>query len=282
MAVADSPVPNSYTVGRQGNATIVVSTGLLETLDDTELDTVLAHELAHVLNHDVTVMTMAVAPFRLARLLAGTLKRLLSAAGLIIWYTLYLGVVLAAIVPILLFVLAGFIAIIDPGPTAEVEIVRGAAQWFFGTFMGYVAGFGAILLTGGLFLIPVVFLLSVYYVILGVIPRRLSIYREYAADRGAALLTGTPTTFASALESLSNATDRPTVDFRQATDVQALCLVSGGISDETEDDSTQQSSSDDSPLFEAVRQRISAGIVAHPPIEERIDRLREMSKNLEE
>lgn len=67
VAVVTSAVPNCYTVGRRGNATIVVSTGLLETLDDDELDGVLAHELAHVANHDVTVMTMAVAPFRLAR-----------------------------------------------------------------------------------------------------------------------------------------------------------------------------------------------------------------------
>lgn len=67
VAVLDSSVPNCYTVGRQENATIVVSTGLISALDENELDAVLAHELAHVLNHDVTVMTVAVAPFRMAR-----------------------------------------------------------------------------------------------------------------------------------------------------------------------------------------------------------------------
>jgi heat shock protein HtpX len=292
VTIVSSSVPNCYTVGRQGNATIVVSRGLLAALDDAELDAVLAHELAHVLNHDVTIMTLAVAPFRLARSLVRALVWGLYAIGFTVYAILYLGVVFVTIVAVLLTVLAGFRAVydwivtvipfIDPGPIVGANIISGVAGVLFGTVMDYVAGFAAVLLTGGLLLIPVVPALSVYYVILGVVPRRLSIYREYAADRGAALLTGNPTAVANALAALTNATDRPTDDFRQATDIQALCLIPDGISDETDAGNTNKSIADDFLLLEAALQRIPTGIVAHPDIEDRIDRLQEIDRNLEE
>ncbi|QLG60833.1 zinc metalloprotease HtpX [Halorarum salinum] len=60
VAVADSQVPNAFATGRsQKNAAVAVTTGLLRTLDDDELEGVLAHELAHVKNRDVMVMTIA-------------------------------------------------------------------------------------------------------------------------------------------------------------------------------------------------------------------------------
>jgi heat shock protein HtpX len=55
--VADE-TPSCYTLGRFTDATIVVTTGLLEELDREELAAVLAHELAHVANRDVTLMTV--------------------------------------------------------------------------------------------------------------------------------------------------------------------------------------------------------------------------------
>ncbi len=55
--VADDE-PSCYTVGRLTDATIVVSTGLIERLDRDELEAVLAHEVAHVANRDVTLMTI--------------------------------------------------------------------------------------------------------------------------------------------------------------------------------------------------------------------------------
>ncbi|WP_435181580.1 M48 family metalloprotease [Halorussus sp. AFM4] len=60
LAVSRTDVPNAFTVGRSpASATVVVTTGLLDRLDAEELEAVLAHELAHVKNRDVTVMTLA-------------------------------------------------------------------------------------------------------------------------------------------------------------------------------------------------------------------------------
>ncbi|MBP1922224.1 heat shock protein HtpX [Halorubrum alkaliphilum] len=60
VAVADTQVPNAFATGRnKKNATVAVTTGLLRTLDDDELEGVVAHELAHVKNRDVMVMTIA-------------------------------------------------------------------------------------------------------------------------------------------------------------------------------------------------------------------------------
>ncbi len=60
VAVADSGTPNAFATGRsQDSATVCVTTGLMQRLDDEELEGVLAHELAHVKNRDVMVMTVA-------------------------------------------------------------------------------------------------------------------------------------------------------------------------------------------------------------------------------
>jgi heat shock protein HtpX len=60
VAVAQTKTPNAFATGRsQSAATVCVTTGLLETLDDDELEAVVAHELAHVKNRDVMIMTVA-------------------------------------------------------------------------------------------------------------------------------------------------------------------------------------------------------------------------------
>jgi heat shock protein HtpX len=60
VAVADSRTPNAFATGRSPDqAAVCVTTGLLNTLEDDELEGVLAHELAHVKNRDVAVMTVA-------------------------------------------------------------------------------------------------------------------------------------------------------------------------------------------------------------------------------
>ncbi|WP_440766695.1 zinc metalloprotease HtpX [Natronorubrum sp. DTA7] len=60
VAVMDSNVPNAFATGRnQKNAAVAVTTGLMRTLDQDELDGVIAHELAHVKNRDMMVMTFA-------------------------------------------------------------------------------------------------------------------------------------------------------------------------------------------------------------------------------
>lgn len=72
VAVADTDVPNAFATGRnQENAVVCVTTGLLRRLDNTELEGVLAHELAHVAHRDVAVMTIA----SFLGILAGLLTR---------------------------------------------------------------------------------------------------------------------------------------------------------------------------------------------------------------
>lgn len=61
VAVADREEPGCLTVGTQRSPTIVVTAGLLETLDDRELDAALAHEIAHVANRDLPVVTAVAA-----------------------------------------------------------------------------------------------------------------------------------------------------------------------------------------------------------------------------
>jgi heat shock protein HtpX len=60
VAVADTRVPNAFATGRSpSKSTVCVTQGLLRTLDEDELEGVLAHELAHIKNRDVMVMTIA-------------------------------------------------------------------------------------------------------------------------------------------------------------------------------------------------------------------------------
>jgi heat shock protein HtpX len=72
VAVADTDVPNAFATGRnQDKAVVCVTTGLLRRLETTELEGVLAHELAHVAHRDVAVMTIA----SFLGILAGLLTR---------------------------------------------------------------------------------------------------------------------------------------------------------------------------------------------------------------
>lgn len=60
VAIMETEVPNAFATGRSQKASVVaVTTGLLERLDGAELDGVLAHELSHIANRDVMVMTFA-------------------------------------------------------------------------------------------------------------------------------------------------------------------------------------------------------------------------------
>ena len=55
--VIDDPSPNAFATGRDPrHAVVAASTGLLEIMDDTELEAVMAHELGHVKNYDIRVM----------------------------------------------------------------------------------------------------------------------------------------------------------------------------------------------------------------------------------
>ena len=60
IAVADTDLPNAFACGRsQKSATVCATTGIMRTLSPSELEGVMAHELAHVKHRDVLIMTIA-------------------------------------------------------------------------------------------------------------------------------------------------------------------------------------------------------------------------------
>lgn len=219
VAVSPSSVPNSFTVGGVANATVVVSEGLLDALDDEELDAVLAHELAHVANRDVRVMTLA---SLLPALASGDLS---PSRGPGTWAALAVGVVL-------LYVLS-------------VPHLGGSVLVFLAA-LAFVVLVGAVAL--GALAAPVL-----------VLARRLSRYREYAADAAGATICGSPAALASALRRLDDAPVQ-TTDKRDARagGVERLCLLPHG--------------------FDRSADRASDGleIGSHPPIDRRIERLQEL------
>ncbi len=60
VAIMDTPIPNAFATGRSPkNAVVAVTTGLLRTLDKDEVEAVLGHELSHIKNRDVAVITIS-------------------------------------------------------------------------------------------------------------------------------------------------------------------------------------------------------------------------------
>ena len=57
--IVDDPSPNAFATGRDpAHSSVAVTTGLLQILDKTELEGVLAHELAHIQNYDTRLMVL--------------------------------------------------------------------------------------------------------------------------------------------------------------------------------------------------------------------------------
>jgi heat shock protein HtpX len=155
VAIADTPMPNAFAVGRSPkSATVCATTGLLRLLNPAELEGVLAHELTHVQNRDVLVMTIA--------------SFFASIASFIVQMGFWFG------------------AADDndnSGPSFIVVIVVSA----------------------------------VVYMISFVLLQALSRYREFAADRGSAIITGRPSALSSALLKISGSMDQiPQRDMRAA------------------------------------------------------------------
>ena len=292
-AVADKPRPNSYTVGRKGNATVVVTRPLIEALDDDELDAVLAHELAHVANRDATVMTMAVAPVRLARRVGTAIDRAVYGTGVTLYVITMIGLVLVTLSAAVILVyqvivsaydaVVGVLPLVGPGPVLPAAVADLVAAPVVGTAESAFDGFvnvGAVLLLLVVFAVPPLLAVAVYYVVLGPVPRVLARYREFAADRAAARITGDPAALASALATLSP-DDRPDEDFRRVGAVGELCLLPGGIGDDPDVGPIRAYVGESSPRVERLLSAIPAGAVAHPDTGDRVERLRAVARDQE-
>jgi heat shock protein HtpX len=168
LAIADTPMPNAFAVGRSpSNATVCATTGLLRLLNPSELEAVLAHELTHVQNRDVMVMTIA--------------SFFASIAAFIVQMGFWFG-----------GALGGNDNNDNNGPSAIVVIL--------------VAG--------------------VVYVVSFVLLQALSRYREFAADRGSAIITGRPSALSSALLKISGQMDQiPQQDLRAASSELAAFYI---------------------------------------------------------
>ncbi|HEU0028514.1 MAG TPA: zinc metalloprotease HtpX [Ktedonobacterales bacterium] len=209
VAIVDTSLPNAFATGRSKNhAVVAVTTGILNKLSAQELEAVLAHELTHIINRDMLVMTIAT----FFSMVAGLLAR-------------------------------NFF-------------------WFGG---GYGYGRRDSNDNGAGVLIALLASVVVYIVSF-VLIRTLSRYRELAADRGAALITGAPANLASALLRISDVNQRiPQRDAREAaalmSPVSALCFV---------------------PASNLRGEDVMTLFSSHPSTEERVRRLQEMQAQMEQ
>jgi heat shock protein HtpX len=173
----------------------------MDLLDTEELEGVLAHELTHIRNRDVLVLT------------------LVSLFSTVAWYLMQFG--------------------------------------FYGG-MGYGYGGGRDRNNNGGALIIVIVVAMLTWVISFLIIRAISRYREFAADRGSAQMTGKPVKLANALMKISGGMRQvPTKDLRQVEGLNAFFIVPA------------LSGSTIGNLFST-----------HPPVEKRIQKLMEMEASM--
>jgi heat shock protein HtpX len=194
VAIANTRMPNAFALGRSPkNATVCATTGIMELLTPAELEGVMAHELTHVANRDVAIMTLAS---------------------------------------------------------------------FFATIAAYIVQFG-FLFGGGSssddddspsFLVLFLVSIAVYFVSFLLI-QALSRYREFAADRGAAIITGRPSALASALHKISSGMAQiPKKDLRSTSELNAFFIFPTSV----------------------------GGLFAtHPPMEKRIEALSRLESQLQ-
>ena len=199
VAVANTRMPNAFALGRSPkSATVCATTGIMEMLTPAELEGVMAHELTHVQNRDVLVMTLAS---------------------------------------------------------------------FFATIAAYIVQFGFFFGGGGSmgddddnpsFLVLLLVSLVVY-VLSFLLMQALSRYREFAADRGAAIITGRPRALASALQKISGGMARiPQSDLRAQQELAAFYIFPPGAG-----------------------KAIGSLFSTHPPMEKRIAALQRLEAQLQ-
>jgi len=196
IAIVNTSMPNAFATGRnQKNAVVAVTTGIVKQLDRSELEAVLAHELTHVKNRDMMVITLA--------------TFLSSIAQILVQYLPFFG-----------------------GGSRDRD-------------------------SGSNFI--VLFLVSlVVWIVSFILIRALSRYREFAADRGSAVITGQPSNLASALMKISGARV-PTQDLRKVEGPVSALFIVPALSGS------------------AVMKLFST----HPPLEARIAALKSIEQELE-
>ncbi len=203
VAVIDTPVPNAFATGRNPqHAAVAVTTGLWERLDRREVEGVLAHELSHVANRDVAIMTIA----SFFAMLAAMLTR----------FGLYAGM-------------------FGGGYGRRDSNSNQVPVWLI-----------------------VMVVSMVTYVLSFILIRTISRYREYAADRGSALMTGAPEYLMSALQKIaSQMTLIPQRDLREVEGMNAFFIV-------------------------PTNWKASMGelFMTHPPLEKRLARLADIAREM--
>src|SRR5690349_20628261 len=199
VAVADTRMPNAFALGRSPkSATVCATTGIMEMLTPAELEGVMAHELTHVANRDVLVMT-----------------------------------------------LAGFFA------TIAAYIVQ------FGFLFGGGGSYGDDDDNQSFFVLLIASL--VVYIVSFLLMQALSRYREFAADRGAAIITGRPSALASALTKIASGMHQiPQKDLRAAGELNAFFIFPAGVG-----------------------KGIAGLFATHPPMEKRIAALARLESQLQ-
>jgi heat shock protein HtpX len=206
IAIIPTDVPNAFATGRNPkHAAVAVTQGLWNRLEPQEVEAVLAHELSHVANRDVLIMTLA--------------SFFAMLAALITRWGLYFG------------------------------------MW--GGGMG-----GGNRDNNGNNQVPVwliIFVVSVItYAVSFVLIRMISRYREYAADRGSALITGAPENLMSALQKIaSGITQIPQQDLREVAGMNAFFIVPTNW-----------------------RTQVGELFMDHPPLEKRLAALAQISREM--
>jgi heat shock protein HtpX len=171
VAVVATPMPNAFAMGRSPkHATVCATTGIMDLLSPAELEGVMAHEITHIVNRDVAIMTLA--------------SFFASVASMIVQFGFFFG--------------GGhsYDDGDDDNPSIMAIILVSAIVWVVSFFL----------------------------------MQALSRYREFAADRGAAVITGRPSALASALMKISGTMERvPQTDLRAHSEMNAFYIVPASV-----------------------------------------------------
>jgi heat shock protein HtpX len=200
-------MPNAFATGRSSSKAVICATeGILNRLDDEELEGVLAHEMSHVAHKDVVVMTVAS----------------------------FIGIMAA------LMIRFGFYS----------ELFGGGGRGRGGNNQSPIVLVALAMMVIGVVTYAISFLLI----------RLLSRYRELAADRSGALLTGQPSKLASALMKVTGDMARiPTRDLRKAEPLNAFYFT---------------------PALRPGHGGLHNVFSTHPSLDRRLEQLAEISKQL--